>query len=174
MKKLLLPIFLSSLIRIPYANYLDDWTNEDLCRWMDAALIPEHISEEIYTRQLSCYASFYSGKLTAQIPYYNENSNANQNFSGFDIPGKDGRNGHQLLTNSVFNGIDMSGYTPPLVGSMDSRIYYINGHQQIGGTTHINSLKSYLESIGRGDVFSESPPAIKPPIPIKFNFKITF
>jgi hypothetical protein len=44
----------------------------------------------------------------------------------------------------------------------------------MGGTTYINSLKSYLESIGRGDVFSESPPEIQLHTPNKFNFKITF
>ncbi len=42
-------LFLSSLISVSYANSLDDWTNEDLCRWMDAALISEHISEAMYT-----------------------------------------------------------------------------------------------------------------------------
>jgi hypothetical protein len=170
MKKLLLPIFLSSLVSISYANYFDDWTNEDLCRWMDAASIPKHISEEVFTRQLSCYVSCYSGELTAQRHYCNENSN---DLPG-NMPSKDGRNGNQFSTNPVFNGIDMSGFKPPGLGSMDQRIYYINGYQQMGGTTYINSLKSYLESIGRGDVFSESPPEIQLHTPNKFNFKITF
>ena len=45
-------LFLISLISVSYANYLDDWTDEDLCRWMDAALIPEHISDEMYERKV--------------------------------------------------------------------------------------------------------------------------
>ena len=53
MIKKYLSLFLISLTSLSYANYLDDWTDEDLCRWMDAALIPEHISEEIYTRKTS-------------------------------------------------------------------------------------------------------------------------
>jgi len=56
---------------------------------------------------------------------------------------------------------------------MDSRIYYINGHQQISGSVYIDALKRYLESIRRGNAFSESPPEVQMSSPIKFNFKIT-
>ena len=173
MKKLLSLIFLFSLISISYANYLDDWSNEDLCRWMDASSIPEHISEEVYARQLSCYISCFTEALTAKTPYCKENSNVNPNPPEFNMPDEDDRKENLFLLNPVFNGIDMSGYTPPSLGSMDSRIYYINGHQQISSSTDIAALKSYLESIGRGDAFSESPPEMQPTIPIKFNFKIT-
>ena len=53
MIKIYLFLFLSSIVSLSHANFLDDWTEEDLCRWMDAASIPEHISEEIYTRKTS-------------------------------------------------------------------------------------------------------------------------
>ena len=52
----------------------------------------------------------------------------------------------------------MSGFTPPSMDSMDSRIYYINGHQQISGSVYIDALKRYLESTGQGSVFSLDPP----------------
>jgi hypothetical protein len=65
--------FLSSLISISYANYLDDWTNEDLCRWMDAALIPEHISEEMYTRKVVCFNDSEAIELITQATYISEN-----------------------------------------------------------------------------------------------------
>ena len=171
MKKLFLSIFLSALISISYANYLDDWSNEDLCRWMDADPIPENVSKEIDMRQLSCYVSCYTGELTAKIPDCKENINIFKNFSEFDNTIK--TSGNQFLKNPVFNGIDMSGFTPPSMDSMDSRIYYINGHQQISGSVYIDALKRYLESIGRGNAFSESPPEVQMSSPIKFNFKIT-
>ena len=62
-------IFLSCLISVSYANYLDDWTNEDLCRWMDADIIPEHISEEIYTRKIVCFNDSEVIELTSQATY---------------------------------------------------------------------------------------------------------
>ena len=66
-------LFLISLTSLSYANYLDDWTDEDLCRWMDADLIPEHISEEIYTRKTICPNDFEVIELTSQATYMSEN-----------------------------------------------------------------------------------------------------
>ena len=65
-------VFLSCLISVSYANYLDDWTNEDLCRWMDADIIPEHISEEIYTRKIVCFNDSEVIELTKQATYISE------------------------------------------------------------------------------------------------------
>ena len=65
-------LFLISLISISYANYLDDWTDEDLCRWMDAALIPEHISEEMYARNVVCVNESEVIELTNQATYVSE------------------------------------------------------------------------------------------------------
>jgi len=65
-------LFLSSLISISYANYLDDWTNEDLCRWMDAALIPENISDEMYARKVECFNDSEIIELTSQATYISE------------------------------------------------------------------------------------------------------
>ena len=66
-------LFLISLTSLSYANYLDAWTDEDLCRWLDAALIPEHISEEIYTRKTICPKDFEVIELTSQATYSSEN-----------------------------------------------------------------------------------------------------
>ena len=65
-------LFLSSLISISYANYLDDWTDEDLCRWMDAALIPEYISDEMYERKVVCFKDAEVIELTSQATYVSE------------------------------------------------------------------------------------------------------
>ncbi|MBC8513345.1 MAG: hypothetical protein H8D28_03120 [Candidatus Thioglobus sp.] len=66
-------LFLISLSSLSYANYLEDWTDEDLCRWMDAALIPEHISQEIYTRKIVCFNDSEAIELTSQATYISEN-----------------------------------------------------------------------------------------------------
>ena len=73
MTKKYLFIFLCSFTSVSYANYLDDWTNEDLCRWMDAASIPEHISNEIYARKLVCLNNSEGIELTSQATYGSEN-----------------------------------------------------------------------------------------------------
>ena len=69
MIKIFLFLFLSSIVSLSHANFLDDWTDEDLCRWMDAASIPEHISEEIYTRKTICPNDFEVIELTSQATY---------------------------------------------------------------------------------------------------------
>ena len=65
-------VFLISLISVSHANYLDDWTDEDLCRWMDAEIIPEHISDEIYTRKALCFNDSEVIELTSQVTYISE------------------------------------------------------------------------------------------------------
>ena len=73
MIKIYLFLFLSRIVNLSYANYLDDWTDEDLCGWMDAALIPEHISEEIYTRKVVCFNNSETIELISQATYISEN-----------------------------------------------------------------------------------------------------
>ena len=79
----LLFISLAGLASLSYANYLDDWTNEDLCRWMDADLIPEHISEEIYTRKVICFNDSKAIELTTQSTYVSENETAAPSSKSF-------------------------------------------------------------------------------------------
>ena len=72
MKKLII-IFISSLISVSHANNLKDWTNEDLCRWLDSTSVPEQILNEIDVRDAVCYVSYDTNGLSAQIPYEDEN-----------------------------------------------------------------------------------------------------
>ena len=72
MIKIYLSLFLSSIVSISYANYLDDWTDEDLCRWMDAALIPEHITDEMYARKVVYFKDTEVTELTSQATYVSE------------------------------------------------------------------------------------------------------
>ena len=72
MKKLII-IFITSLISVSHANNLKDWTNEDLCRWLDSTSVPEQILNEIDVRDAVCYVSYDTNGLSAQIPYEDEN-----------------------------------------------------------------------------------------------------
>jgi len=83
MKKTYLFLLLISLANLSYANYLDDWTNEDLCRWMDATLIPEHISEEIYTRKVICFNDSKAIESTTQSTYVIENETVTPSSKSF-------------------------------------------------------------------------------------------
>ena len=63
---------MSTLLSLSHANYLDDWTNEDFCRWMDANSIPEHISDEMYKRKVVCDNDSDLTKLSIQKIYTEE------------------------------------------------------------------------------------------------------
>jgi len=54
-KKLLLFILLSlGLTTISYGSYLDNWTDNQLCGWLDSPLPPAHIIAEVNLRGLYC------------------------------------------------------------------------------------------------------------------------
>ena len=55
MKKLFLFILLSlGLASISFAGYLDDWTDAQLCGWMDNPSAPDYMVDEVKKRGLSC------------------------------------------------------------------------------------------------------------------------
>ena len=55
MKKLFLLLLCSlGLTSISYAGYLDDWTDDQLCGWMDNPSPPAHIVAEVNMKGLNC------------------------------------------------------------------------------------------------------------------------
>ena len=53
--KIILTTFLSiGFAVISYAGYLDDWTDDQICVWMDNASPPEYIVDEAIKRNLDC------------------------------------------------------------------------------------------------------------------------
>ena len=57
MKKLLLFILLSlGLTTLSYGSYLDNWTDNELCGWLDNPLPPTYIIDEVNLRGLYCEA----------------------------------------------------------------------------------------------------------------------
>ena len=72
MKKKILFICLISFIGASLASDLSDWSNEDLCRWVDSVSIPEPISIEIKLREVICYANSELIESSLAAPYQNE------------------------------------------------------------------------------------------------------
>ena len=76
------------------AKGFEDWSNEDLCRWIDAVQVPDPILLEIEVRDLVCLRSTETIEASIQKPYASDhgtlfpsplsNSLSNKN-SGSDI-----------------------------------------------------------------------------------------
>ena len=62
--KIILTVFLSiGFAVISYAGYLDDWTDDQICGWMDNASPPEYIVDEAIKRNLDCIPESAAKKL---------------------------------------------------------------------------------------------------------------
>ena len=55
-----------SLTGTTYAAYLDDWSNDDLCGWMDSASAPEYIQIEVEKREILCHGGTEVSSLPAE------------------------------------------------------------------------------------------------------------
>jgi hypothetical protein len=63
MKKLILTFLASSFITASYAGYFDNWSNNDLCGWMNSSSVPKNIQTEVSNRELLCYGGVAVDKL---------------------------------------------------------------------------------------------------------------
>ena len=54
MKRYLI-FFALSFASSSYGNLLDDWSNDNLCGWMDSAATPEYIQKEVLKREIICF-----------------------------------------------------------------------------------------------------------------------
>ena len=50
-----------------YAAYLDDWSNDDLCGWMESSSAPEYIQNEVEKREILCYGGVEVASLPADV-----------------------------------------------------------------------------------------------------------
>jgi hypothetical protein len=55
MNKMLLIFLATVLTSASYAAYLDDWSNDDLCGWMNSTSVPEYIQKEVEQREILCF-----------------------------------------------------------------------------------------------------------------------
>ena len=63
MKRLRLTFLVSSFITASYAGYFDNWSNNDLCGWMNSSSVPKNIQTEVTNRELLCYGGVEVDKL---------------------------------------------------------------------------------------------------------------
>ena len=71
-KCLIIFITLVSISANAVAKVLDDWSNEDLCRWIDAVIVPEPILSEIEVRELVCFSNSELNEVSTQESYISE------------------------------------------------------------------------------------------------------
>ena len=67
-------LFIGLLISLSAnANYLSEWTNDDLCGWMQSTSIPEYILDEVDKREILCYGGIEVSTLPESDSYEGEN-----------------------------------------------------------------------------------------------------
>ena len=67
MKKIVVIVLASCLTSAIYAAYLDDWSNNDLCGWMDSTSAPEYIQKEVDKREILCYGGVEVASLPTEV-----------------------------------------------------------------------------------------------------------
>ena len=67
MKKIVVIFLASGLTCVTYAAYLDDWSNNDLCGWMDSTSTPEYIQKEVDKREILCYGGVEVASLPTEV-----------------------------------------------------------------------------------------------------------
>ena len=72
MKKIVPLLVLVNFCTAIYAKTLDDWSNEDLCIWIDAFQVPDPILLEIEVRDLVCLSNPEIIEASIQEPYASE------------------------------------------------------------------------------------------------------
>ena len=72
MKRYLI-FFALSFASSSYGNLLDDWSNDDLCGWMESAATPEYIQTEVLKREIICYG----GVEVSSLPSAEDHSSQN-------------------------------------------------------------------------------------------------
>jgi hypothetical protein len=80
MKRYLI-FFVLSFASSSYGNLLDDWSNDDLCGWMESSATPEYIQTEVQKREIICYG----GDEVSSLP----SSEANTSQYGTVFPSPD-------------------------------------------------------------------------------------
>ena len=73
MKKIFVIFLALSLTGVTQASYLDDWSNDDLCGWMDSTSAPEYIQKEVAKREILCYGGVEVISLPTDVNLSSEN-----------------------------------------------------------------------------------------------------
>jgi hypothetical protein len=63
MKSRYLIAFVLGFASTSHGALLDDWSNDDLCGWMESSATPEYIQTEVQKREIICYAGVEGSSL---------------------------------------------------------------------------------------------------------------
>ena len=79
----LLGLFIGLLISLnAMANYLSEWSNDNLCGWMNSTSIPKNILDEVDKREILCYG----GIEVSTLPESDSDSYEGENGTAFPSP----------------------------------------------------------------------------------------
>ena len=102
MKKLLIVLTFLGMCSASYADTFDDWSNEDLCRWVDALQVPDPILLEIEIRDLVCLANPEIIEASIQEPYASEYGTVFPSPSSNNTSNKNSGSGIRVIFNYKF------------------------------------------------------------------------
>ena len=102
MKKLIILITFLGFHSVPYAKSFDDWSNEDLCRWIDAVQVPDPILLEIEVRDLVCLSNPEIIEASIQEPYASEHGTVFPSPSSYNYSKKNSGSGIRFIFNYKF------------------------------------------------------------------------
>ena len=98
MKNLIFIAFLG-LSTVSYAKSFDDWSNDDLCRWIDAVQVPDPILLEIEDRDLLCLSNSQIIEVSIKEPYASEHGTVFPSPSSNKGSNKNSGSGIRLIFN---------------------------------------------------------------------------
>ena len=99
MKKLIILITSLTICSVSYAKSLDDWSNEDLCRWIDAVQVPDPILLEIEVRDLVCLSNPEIIEASIQEPYASEHGTVFPSVPSNNASNKNSESGIRFIFN---------------------------------------------------------------------------
>ena len=99
MKKLIILLTSLAICSVSYAKSLDDWSNEDLCRWIDAVQVPDPILLEIEVRDLVCLSNPEIIEASIQEPYASEHGTVFPSPSSNNRSSKNSGSGVRFIFN---------------------------------------------------------------------------
>ena len=73
MRTIITTFFITSLLSVSYAAYLDDWSNNDLCGWMESTSTPKYIFDEVDKRKILCSGGVEVSVLNSSSPIESKN-----------------------------------------------------------------------------------------------------
>ena len=99
MKKLLIALTFLGMCSASYADTFDDWSNEDLCRWVGAFQVPDPILLEIEIRDLVCQSSPEIIEVSIKEPVSSEHGTLFPSPSSQNNPNKNTGSGIRFIFN---------------------------------------------------------------------------